>query len=120
MIEYLLQNEKFNHDDSDVCMREFFRKICGFEQTVSIKDSRQFIASIYNTVCGSTQTVLPSDAAGGFHHSVETHNAFYSDTVKNGALLQAMQSYAPQPQPPLGLGKYTKSCIISLAFLILG
>ena len=29
-------------------------------------------------------------------------------------------SYAPQPQPPLGLGKYTKSCIISLAFLILG
>ena len=28
--------------------------------------------------------------------------------------------YAPQPQPPLGLGKYTKSCIISLAFLIWG
>ena len=72
-------------------MREFFREICDFQKTVSIKDSRQFIASIYNTVCGSTQTVLSSDAAGAFHHSVETHNAFYSDTVKNGALLRAMQ-----------------------------
>ena len=100
MIEYLLQNEKFNHDDSDVCMREFFRQICDFQKTVSIKDSRQFIASIYNTVCGSTQTVLSSDAAGGFHHSVETHNAFYSDTVKNGALLQAMQFWTAVGEPP--------------------
>ena len=100
MIEYLIQNEILNHDDSDVCMREFFRMICGFEKTVSIKDSRQFIASIYNTVCGSTQTVLSSDAAGAFHHSVETHNAFYSDTVKNGALLRAMQFWTAVGEPP--------------------
>jgi hypothetical protein len=39
--------------------------------------------------------------------------------LKNGGIPK-FQSYAPQPQPPLGLGKYTKSCIISLAFLILG
>ena len=38
----------------------------------------------------------------------------------DGLVNMSDQSYAPQPQPPLGLGKYTKSCIISLAFLILG
>lgn len=81
-------------------MREFFRNICGFEQPVSVKDSRQFIASIYNTVWGSTQTVIAADAAAAFHHSVETHNAFYSDTVKNGELRAAMQFWTAVGEPP--------------------
>ena len=99
LIEYILEKKRIPRQDEDQ-MREFFRKICGFEQPVSIKDARQFIASIYNTVCGSTQTVIAADAAAAFHHSVETHNAFYSDTVKNGELRAAMQFWTAVGEPP--------------------
>ena len=65
-------------------------------------------------VTGEAQIqVPPSLAMISLAHAYDRDGCSYIIDV-------SLQSYAPQPQPPLGLGKYTKSCIISLAFLILG